>query len=236
MKNKIFLSLFILVSFSGSAQVAEKKVFTAADYERAVKFLGASTNKNVFRSNVSATWLDDGRLWYSVTTPTGQEFVLINPADKSRKTAADKKTLLQGITEKAPMASAGNNAVRSPDGKKAVFIKEWNLWLRDLESKKETQLTTDGVKDFGYATDNAGWRRSDKPIVLWSPDSKKIATFQQDQRHVSDMYLVSTNVGAPKLEAWKYPLPEDKDIIRIHRIIIDVDNDAMYANDVLVFR
>ncbi len=38
------------------------------------------------------------------------------------------------------------------------------------------------------------------------------------------MYLVSTNVGAPKLEAWKYPLPVDKDIIRIHRVIIEVDN------------
>ncbi len=96
--------------------------------------------------------------------------------------------------------------------------------MRDVASKQETQLTTDGIKDFGYATDNAGWKKSDRPILLWSPDSRKIATFQQDQRHVSDMYLVSTNVGAPKLEAWKYPLPVDKDIIRIHRVIIEVDN------------
>ena len=57
---------------------------------------------------------------------------------------------------------------------------------------RETQLTTDGVKDFGYATDNAGWTRSDRPILLWSPDSKKIATFQQDQRDVGEMYLVDT--------------------------------------------
>ena len=55
------------------------------------------------------------------------------------------------------------------------------------------------MENFGYATDNAGWRKSDKPVLLWSPDSKKIATFQQDQRHVSDMYLVSTNVGAAKI-------------------------------------
>ena len=31
------------------------------------------------------------------------------------------------------------------------------LWVRDVATGKETQLTTDGVKDFGYATDNAGW-------------------------------------------------------------------------------
>jgi len=34
-------------------------------------------------------------------------------------------------------------------------------------------------------------------------DSKKIATFRQDQRHVSNMYLVKTKVGAPALEEWK---------------------------------
>ena len=43
-------------------------------------------------------------------------------------------------------------------------------------------------------------------ILVWSPDSTKIATFQQDQRKTSEMVLVGTNVGAPKVERWKYPL------------------------------
>ncbi|MGI8787802.1 MAG: DPP IV N-terminal domain-containing protein [Pyrinomonadaceae bacterium] len=118
----------------------------------------------------------------------------------------------------------GTLEVLSPDGKRSAFIKDYNLWVRDVASGKETQLTTDGVKDFGYATDNAGWVHSDRAILVWSPDSKKIATFQQDQRGVSDMYLVSTNVGAPKLEAWKYPLPGDKTITTIQRVIIETDN------------
>lgn len=111
----------------------------------------------------------------------------------------------------------------SPDGKLAAFIRDYNLWVRDLSNNKETQLTTDGIRDFGYATDNAGWKKSDRPIIAWSPNSKKIATYQQDQRNVSDMYLVTTNVGKPKLESWKYPLPGDKNIITIQRVIIDVD-------------
>jgi len=37
------------------------------------------------------------------------------------------------------------------------------------------------------------------------------------------MYLVKTTVGAPELQAWKYPLPGDEDIIQIHRVIIDVN-------------
>jgi len=112
----------------------------------------------------------------------------------------------------------------SPDGKKMVFIKDWNLWLRDVASKKETQLTFDGVKDYGYATDNAGWKSSDRPIVRWSPDSKKLTTFQQDQRHLNDMYLVTTNVGSPTLKAWKYPLPGDKEVAKLRRVVIDVEN------------
>jgi dipeptidyl aminopeptidase/acylaminoacyl peptidase len=58
--------------------------------------------------------------------------------------------------------------------------------------------------------------------VVWSPDSKKIATFQQDQRNVGDMYLVDTRVGHPKLDAWKYPLPGDEVVTMIQRVVIDV--------------
>src|ERR1700754_2073040 len=115
------------------------------------------------------------------------------------------------------------SSIFSPDGTKAAFIKDYNLWVRDVKSNKQTQLTTDGVKDYGYATDNAGWKSSDNPVLLWSPDSKKIATFKQDQREVSDMYLVTTNVGKPTLKAWKYPLPGDKVIPMIERVIINVD-------------
>jgi dipeptidyl-peptidase 4 len=123
----------------------------------------------------------------------------------------------------AEPAAAPSPEVKSPDGKSAVFIRDWNLWLRDVATNKETQLTTDGVKDFGYATDNAGWIHSDRAIVLWSPDSKKIATFQQDQRGTGEMYLVETKVGHPKLEAWKYPLPGDDVVTTIQRVIINLD-------------
>jgi len=111
----------------------------------------------------------------------------------------------------------------SPDKKHAAFIRDWNLWVRDVATGKETQMTTDGVKDFGYATDNAGWSNSNRPIMLWSPDSKRIATFQQDQRNVGEMYLVETKVGHPALRAWKYPLPGDEVVPTISRVVMDLD-------------
>ena len=113
--------------------------------------------------------------------------------------------------------------VRSPDGKRAVYIKDFNLWVKDVVTGQEKQLTHDGVKSFGYATDNAGWQHSDRPIVMWSPDSKKIATFQQDERGVGMMHLVNTNTGHPVLSSWAYPLPGDSIITTIQRVVIDVD-------------
>jgi dipeptidyl-peptidase-4 len=111
----------------------------------------------------------------------------------------------------------------SPDKTKAAFIRDYNLWVRDIATGKETQLTTDGVKDYGYATDNAGWQQSDNPILVWSPDSKKIATFQQDQRKVGEMYLVPVTNSHPELKAWKYPLVGDANVTMIERVIINVD-------------
>jgi dipeptidyl aminopeptidase/acylaminoacyl peptidase len=126
-------------------------------------------------------------------------------------------------SERAESPSMDRSAVLSPDGQYAAFIRDFNLWVRETETGTETQLTTDGVEDFGYATNNAGWARSDRPVLLWSPDSEKIATFQHDGRGVGEMYLVSTNVGHPRLDAWKYPLPEDSLIFRIHRVVIHLD-------------
>ena len=131
--------------------------------------------------------------------------------------ALDPQAKDQPGTRRARAAS-----VTSPDGTHAAFLRDWNLWLRDLKSDAETQLTHDGVPDFGYATDNAGWTHSDNPILLWSPDSKHIATFQQDQRKTGMMYMVPVTNHHPQLEAWHYPLVGDKDVTMIERVVIDV--------------
>ncbi|MFN3311640.1 MAG: DPP IV N-terminal domain-containing protein, partial [Thermomonas sp.] len=131
-----------------------------------------------------------------------------------------------GCKAVARAASGSEPGAPSPDGTREVFIRDWNLWLRDVASGKETQLTFDGAPDYGYATDNAGWKHTDNAIVVWSPDGKKIATFRQDQRKTSTMTLVATNVGAPKVEQWKYPFAGDKDVTLIERVVLDLSGDA----------
>ena len=216
--------------------------------------LAPALNALVVGGTVDANWLPDGRFWYVRTTATGTENVVVDPVKKTRETVATppagarpvlpvraeggrgggggggggrggvtiNKTCganVTGLTMPSPPPSM------SPDGSKAIFICDWNLWVRDVATGQDRQLTTDGVKDFGYATSNAGWTTSAGTSLSWSPDGKKIATQQQDERKVGDMYLVETpvNGGHPTLRAWKYPLPGDEMVAMITRVIIDVE-------------
>jgi dipeptidyl aminopeptidase/acylaminoacyl peptidase len=123
------------------------------------------------------------------------------------------------------LAETPSSEFPSPDGSMAAFIDEHNLWVRDTASYEVSQLTFDGEQDYGYATNNAGWLRDDGPVLLWSPDSSKIATFRHDGRNVGEMYLWSTQVGHGELDAWKYPLPGDDYIFMIERIVIHLEDE-----------
>ena len=133
-------------------------------------------------------------------------------------------------------SSHGEPLNLAPDGQAGVYIHDWNLWVKDVASGQERPLTTDGVENFGYATDNAGWINSNRAVVLWSADGKMIATQQQDQRNVGMMYLVTTPTGGtfssrvaghPILTAWPYPLPGDSIITTIQRVAINVETGKM---------
>ena len=115
----------------------------------------------------------------------------------------------------------------SPDKKYAAFIRDHNLWVRELATSQDRQLTKDGADSYGYATDNAGWQHSDAAVVTWSPDSKKLATFQMDERKTGMMYLVPTTNRHPQLESWHYPLVGDKDVTTVEPVIIDIESGSV---------
>jgi dipeptidyl-peptidase-4 len=227
----LFITALAVLSRVGFAQRADTpRILTAADYAHAEQFMTYNTTPLALHSGVRPTWLNatsDDRFWYVVQTERGRESFLVDAAMRTRvpcELAECKEAELpRGERGAADRRAAARLDVPSPDGKRTAFVREWNLWVRDVASGKESQVTFDGVKDFAYATDNAGWTRSERPVVVWSPDSRKIATFQQDQRGTGDMYLVDTRVGHPKLDAWKYPLPGDPVVTTIQRVILDVE-------------
>ena len=127
--------------------------------------------------------------------------------------------------EEGDAPQSPSNSVTSPDGTKAVFIRDYNLWVKDLISGEEMQLTTDGFQHYGYGINNQGWSRSDTPIVKWSPDSDKLATFRLDERGVEMMTLWRTQVGRPEADIWPYALPGDSIVPMLERVVIELDSD-----------
>jgi dipeptidyl-peptidase 4 len=228
-RSAILVAMFVTVPIGAQQQL------TAADYTRAAQFLRANISPLIYRANVRPVWLPDGRFWYRVATPGDTEIVLVDPK-AATKTRCDNRPDHCGIdlshgpsAEQEGIRFGGGRPVGSgppetfsPDGKWGAFVRDWNLWVKEVSTGREMQLTQDGVRDFGYATDNAGWRHSDAAVLLWSPDSKKIATYQQDQRRVPDAYLVSTKVGHPVLSEWKYSFAGDSIVPLIQRVIIDL--------------
>ena len=115
----------------------------------------------------------------------------------------------------------------SPDGLVGVYMKNSNLFYMDtLNMRKaakdpkdstlvEHRITSDGFKDFSYASGNyAGNTEADTtkrvfPFDLaWSPDSKHFAVMRWDMRPVKDFWVInSLSSPRPTLETYKYQMP-----------------------------
>ena len=222
--SALIARLLGIPALAGSSP-ALHNVVDAQTYARAESFLPANTEPLVFNSPNEPVWDTDRSFHYQIRTAAGTQEVTIAVPAGSRT--------VKWVTGASPSQPTNDSNVSlSPDGRQAAFIRDNNLWVRDIGSGAETQLTTDGLVDFGYATDNAGWKHTPHPILLWSPDSRRIATFQQDQRRVAEMYLLSTQPGHPRLERWKYAMASDAEIPMIQRVIIDVPTRKVVRLDI----
>jgi dipeptidyl-peptidase 4 len=126
------------------------------------------------------------------------------------------RTVEAGV--EAPPAS-----VTSPDGRWAAFRRDHDLWVRNLETGDEVRLTTDAEERHGYAADSQGWRRTASPVLLWSPDSRRIATYRLDEREVPEIHLLETAEPRPIHHAWPYAVPGDTIVPMLERVVVDVE-------------
>lgn len=122
----------------------------------------------------------------------------------------------------------------SPDGKQAAFLKENNIWIRNLASGEEKQLTKDGQPNYAYgANPLATGRPAVKPEALWSPDSSRLLTVQTDDRQVLDLPMIrfAPEDGSVRPQAWNVPtpLPGDDHITTFRLTTFDVASGKQVA-------
>lgn len=121
----------------------------------------------------------------------------------------------------APLSKNGKQrlATFSPDNKKVAFVRDNNIFIKDLTDKKEIQITKDGKRnkiingapDWVYEEEFALSKAFD-----WSPDGSKIAYMKFDESKVKEFDLTFYGDLYPELFRYKYPKAgEDNSVVSV---------------------
>ncbi len=107
----------------------------------------------------------------------------------------------------------------SPDGNYVAFVRDNNLFVKNMATEEETAITNDGkfnhiingTCDWVYE-EEFGFTKG----FYWSPDSKKIAFYKFDESKVKDYTLIYYGDLYPELYTYKYPKAgEDNSVVNI---------------------
>src|SRR5882724_7301120 len=98
----------------------------------------------------------------------------------------------------------------SPDGHSVAFVRDNNIYVVDVASQRERQLTTDGTADIqngilDWVYQEEVYGRGNFRAYWWSPDSSRIAYLQLDERPVKHFAVVDHIPYQQNVESELYP-------------------------------
>lgn len=117
--------------------------------------------------------------------------------------------------------------VVAPNKQKSVFLRGFNLWMRDLESGDEQQLTDDGSQTYAYAMLPEAARQISSTEATWSPKSQKILTFQVDDRQVKELPIIQfapEGSVRPVASSYRVAFPGDEHVPMFRMTIVDAES------------
>ena len=123
----------------------------------------------------------------------------------------------------------------SPDGTKAAYVFENDLYFLDLKSGETLPITDDGLNN-SIINGAADWVYEEEfsfaKAFFWSPDSKKIAYIKFDETDVMEFTMTNYRDGLyPDYETFKYPkVGERNAIVSVH--IHDITSDKTTTVDI----
>ena len=121
-----------------------------------------------------------------------------------------------------PLSKNGKQrlATFSPDATKVAFMRDNNLFIKDLKTGEEKQFTKDGL--YNHIINGApDWVYEEEfsfsQGFYWSPDSKKIAFMKFDESNVREFQMEEFEGLYPDWYSFKYPKAgEDNSIVEIY--------------------
>jgi len=107
-------------------------------------------------------------------------------------------------------------ATFSPDGSMIAFVRNNNIFITDLATQKETQITFDGAKNkvINGASD---WVYEEELELVqgyaWSPNSNRLAYYRFDESDVKEFSMDIYGELYPMQERFKYPKAGEKNSV-----------------------
>jgi len=258
MYKKIFLIAGAVILLS-SPQI--KAQGTSADYNRANELRKKYSDKTYYEK-VNVNWIDSSnQMWYSVNTPKGTEYYLVNASKGSRNPAFNQEKLAASLSDildheikpyELPIRSLefiddgktisfiaerktihcdlkkykitkvedlpernrnraywgqsrnelDNDPMVSPDSLWEAFIQDYDVYIRNRDSRKEIRLSWDGSEGEYYSS-----------YMYWSPDSKKIIANKFTPGYTRKLHYIESSPKdqkQPKHSEIQYTKPGDK--------------------------
>ena len=118
----------------------------------------------------------------------------------------------------------------SPDGKKIAFTRDYNLWVEDIETGEEWELTSDGEEHYSYASAPILWGASLHADLeaAWSPDSQTLFTLQLDNRKVKRTpvlcYVPQDGRVRPSVTEFPCGHPGDNHVEELRLLAINIES------------
>ncbi len=111
-------------------------------------------------------------------------------------------------------------AAFSPTQNKVAFVRENNLYIKDLDTGEEKQITTDG-KTNSIINGTCDWVYEEEfgftKGFYWSPEGNKIAFYRFDEAKVKEYGLTVYGDLYPSERKYKYPKAgEDNSLVEIY--------------------
>ena len=138
------------------------------------------------------------------------------------------------LQEEKPKEEKNLFEAKSPDGKWIAYTKDYNLFIKSIESSKEFQLSNEGKRGYEYATrydwyDKMEGENGERPkrfFMNWSEDSNWIATNIIDTRNAEKMYMLDHSIDSlykPKLLSYYRGSPGDTTMVMLTPVFYNVE-------------
>lgn len=126
------------------------------------------------------------------------------------------------------LVSVKNGEALSPNGKQIAFVRNYNLWIREVVTGEAWAVTVDGEEDYAYGGPLTAWGDSNFPEMssLWSSDSTRLLTMLRDKRLVKTLptveHLPLDGSIRPTVKLTKVAYPGDEQVETVQLLAIDV--------------